>query len=178
MGRYRPELTDEKWAKIEPLLPRLKPGRRGGHPWADTRRVFEGILWILRTGSPWNALPREYPAPATCWRRLKRWEEEGVWQDVWQEYLRRLDDKGVLGWEECFIDATFSAAKRGVSPSARRGRGKVRSSWWWQAAAVYRSESTLRLRRLARRLSPRQRSELFGSLDRDPAVLRRILRGL
>ena len=106
------------------------------------------------------------------------WEERGVWQDVWQEYLRRLDDKGVLRWEECFIDATFPAAKRGVSASARRVKGKVRSSWWWQAATAYRSESTLRLRRLARRLSPRQRSEVFGSLDRDPAVLRRILRGL
>ena len=58
MGRYRPELTDEKWAKIEPLLPRLKPGRRGGDPRADSRRVFEGVLWILRAGGPGAALPR------------------------------------------------------------------------------------------------------------------------
>ena len=106
------------------------------------------------------------------------WEEQGVWAEAWQEYLSKLDDKGVLDWEECFIDATFFAAKRGAIESDQLGKGKVRSSWWWQAAAVYRSESTLRLRRLARRLSPSQRSRLYESLDKDPAVLRRLLDGL
>lgn len=178
MGRYRPEISDEQWAKIEPFLPRMEAGPHGGHPWKENRLVFEGIVWILRTGSPWNALPKEYPAPSTCWRRLRLWEEEGVWERVWQEYLRQLDDKGVLEWEECFIDATFFAAKRGASRSDPRVKGKVRSSWWWQAATVYRSESTLRLRRLARRLSRKQRSMLYESLDRDPGVLKRILRDL
>lgn len=178
MGRYAPELTDEQWAEIGPLLPVLKPGKQGGRSWVENRPVFEGILWILRTGSPWNRLPKEYPSPATCWRRLKKWEEEGVWENAWHEYLKRLDDKGVLSWDECFIDATFMPAKKGVSRLARLARERERSSWWFQTVAVYRLESTLRARRLARRLSRNDASTLFGSLDRDPAALARILRDL
>lgn len=175
MGRYKPEISDEQWKRIEPHLPRLKTGKKGGHPWAENRPVFEGIVWILRTGSPWNALPKEYPAPSTCWRRLRAWEEAGVWENVWQEYLRQLDDVGVLRWEECFIDATFFTAKRGAIESGPREKAKARSSWWWQAATVYRSESTSRLRHLARRLSPKKRSEMYECLDQDPAVLNKFL---
>ena len=178
MRTYKPELTDAQWRKVEPLLPLLKPGKNGGRPWADNRATFEGILWILRTGSPWRDLPERYPSPATCWRRLRKWEEEGIWEKAWQTYLGELDDKGVLGWEECFIDATFFAAKRGASESGPREKARERSSWWWQAAAAYRLESTSRLRRLARRLSPKKRSMLYESLDRDPAVLRKLLNDL
>ena len=44
------------------------------------RACFEGILWILRTGAAWRFFPAEYPSPATCWRRPKQWQNEGVWR--------------------------------------------------------------------------------------------------
>jgi len=107
-------LTDEQWRRLEPLLPRWKPSKKGGRPSADNRAIFEGIPWILRTGARWRDLPEDYGVcPATCWRRLHRWEEESVSEDVWQEYLRQLDDRNLLSWQECFIDATFTPAKRG-----------------------------------------------------------------
>ena len=178
MRRYKPELTDEQWKKIGPLLPEKKTGRKGGRPWVANRPVVEGILWILRTGSPWRDLPDRYPSPATCWRRLRLWEQDGVWERAWQDYLRQLDDIGVLRWEECFIDATFFTAKRGAKPSDPRGKARARSSWWYRTEAVYRLESVLRLRRLANRLSPKKRSILYESLDQDPAVLRNVLNDL
>jgi transposase len=67
-------LSDKQWAKLEPLLPTL---HSRGRPWADTRRVLEGILWVLKTGARWRDLPREYPSAGTCWRRLRQWEVQG-----------------------------------------------------------------------------------------------------
>ena len=74
MKKRQKLLTDEQWELIAPLLPegrRRKDNR--GRPWASNRACFEGILWILQTGAAWRFLPDEYPAPATCWRRLKQW---------------------------------------------------------------------------------------------------------
>jgi transposase len=163
-------LTDDQWKKLQPLLPKQDRNRRAGRPWADSRGVFEGILWILKTGARWRDLPDAYPSPATCWRRLNRWEIEGVWEDVWREYLRQLDAQGCLGWEECFIDATFMPAKRGATPSVLHVKERARSVWWWQAVKVYRSESTSHLRTLARRLSPKKRSELYECLAQEDAA--------
>lgn len=168
-SRVLERVTDEQWAKLKPLLPQLKPGRSGGRPWADNRAVFEGILWMLRSGARWKDLPLEYPSPATCWRRLNKWEQEGVWEDVWHEYLKQLDAKNLLGWEECFIDATFMPAKKGVSKSARLERGREQSAWWWQAQRVYRLHSSPVMRRLANRLSPSKRSDLYGYLVQEDA---------
>lgn len=162
-------VTDEQWEKLQPFLPELKPGRQGGRPWADNRAVFEGILWILRSGARWKDLPPEYPSPATCWRRLNKWEIEGVWEEVWHEYLKQLDAKNLLGWEECFIDATFMPAKRGASKSARPARERERSAWWWQAQRVYRLQSSPVLRTLANRLSPSKRSRLYEYLVQEDA---------
>lgn len=60
MAQYTRFLNDEQWQKIEPLLPKTKPGRVGRPP-ADNREVLEGILWILRTGASWKDLPKRYP---------------------------------------------------------------------------------------------------------------------
>ena len=171
-------LTDEQWRKLEPLLPREKPGKKGGRPWADNRQVFEGILWILRSGARWKDLPPEYPSPATCWRRLNKWEQEGVWEEVWRVFLRQLDDKGMLEWQECFIDATFMPAKRGASPSARLAKGREQSAWWYQTVGAFHSELTLRLRILARRLSQKKSSEMFDYAARGEAVPVAILQDL
>lgn len=177
MRHYKPEVTDEQWAKIAPLLPIITTTKKGGRPGADNRGCFEGILWILRTGSHWRDLPERYPSPATCWRRLNRWELEGVWEEAWREYLKQLDLKGVLDWDECFMDATFSAAKRGAFKSVKHVKERERSSWWWQAVKEYQSEFTSRLQTRARQLSSTQRSKMYESLDRDPAALRKILLG-
>lgn len=126
-------LSERQWELFEPLLPHP---RSRGRPWANNRRVLEGILWILRTGARWSDLPKEYPSPSTCWRRLKLWEEQGVWLKVWRAFLTELNDRGRLRWNECFMDATFAPAKKGVSTSAKPERARAQSSWWWQTARV------------------------------------------
>ena len=86
-------LTDEQWAFLQPLLP---PPARIGRPRADDRRTIEGILYVLITGCRWQDLPREYGAPTTVWRRLKRWDEAGMWERIWRAALAVLDVQGKL----------------------------------------------------------------------------------
>jgi transposase len=74
---------------------------------------LEGILWILQTGATWHFLPDEYPSPSTCWRRLKQWEEQGVWLRAWRTLLGALDEAGLLKWDEAFLDGSFASAKKG-----------------------------------------------------------------
>jgi transposase len=136
-------IKDEHWQKIEPLLPKRKPRPKGGRPPADNRRVLEGILWILRTGARWEDLPKRYPSSSTCWRRLKLWEERGIWLDIWRAFLAQLDAKGALDWQEAFIDGSFAPAKKGGPASGKPEGAKARSGWWWQTARVFLWEAPL-----------------------------------
>ncbi|MFC1782201.1 transposase [Planctomycetota bacterium] len=71
MAKERRKLTQAQWEKIETLLSKSKKSERGGRPWADNRKVFEGIFWILRAGALWADLPKRYPSPSTYWRPRK-----------------------------------------------------------------------------------------------------------
>lgn len=150
MAKQRWKLTDEQWRKIEPLLPKLKTSKRGGRPWADNRKVFEGILWILRTGAPWADLPKQYPSPSTCWRRLRAWEQQDVWLKAWRAFLAELDEKGQLDWSEAFVDGSFAPAKKGATASERPNAARERSGWWWSTAKVFLWETTWTVRRRAK----------------------------
>ncbi len=136
------ELTDTQWAKIALLLPTPPKQPRGGRPWAGNRAVFEGILWVLRSGARWRDLPERYPSPSTCWRRLKQWEDDGVWLDIWRVFLKTLDRRGLLSRQETFADGSFASAKKGAPPSARPSEARVRSGWWWSTAKVFLWEFT------------------------------------
>src|SRR6195256_1675497 len=73
------ELTDFEWDVIAPLL----PNKPRGVPRVDDRRVLNGIFWVLRTGAPWRALPKEEFGPyTTCYNRFVRWRKAGVWDRV------------------------------------------------------------------------------------------------
>jgi transposase len=146
LNKERWKLTDEQWAKIEPFMPKPKPSRKGGRPFINNRKVFEGILWILRTGAPWSDLPKRYPSASTCWRRLRQWEEQDVWLNAWRAFLAVLDEKGQLDWSEAFVDGSFAPAKKGGSVLARPRRVKARSGWWWSTAKVFLWETTWRVR--------------------------------
>jgi transposase len=114
-------LTDRQWAFIRPLLP---PAARTGRPRADDRRTIEGVLYVLTTGCRWQDLPREYGAPTTVWRRLKRWGEEGVWERLWRAALVALDRQGQLDWTMAFLDGSFAPAKKGGDKVGLTKKGK------------------------------------------------------
>ena len=159
MKKRQKLLTDEQWELVEPMLP--PPRRRRdnrGRPWASNRSCLEGILWVLRTGARWRDLPEQYPDGSTCWRRLRMWEEEGIWLAAWQKLLSLLDQRRLLDWEEAFLDATFITAKKGARQSEKHVAGKVRSAWWWSTARAFLSECNLRPRKLPNAGSRRARS--------------------
>jgi transposase len=155
--KRRWKLTDERWARIEPYLPKLKKSEKGGRPPIDNRTVFEGILWILRTGAPWGDLPEKYSSGSTCWRRLQQWEEDDVWVKAWRALLGELDGREQLDWSECFIDGSFAPAKKGANASGRRNAARARSGWWWLTAKEFLWGTTWTLRPRTRSRSSRRR---------------------
>jgi transposase len=72
------ELSDFEWGEMAPLL----PNKPRGVPRVDDRRVLNGIFWVLRTGAPWRALPKEFGPPTTCYNRFVRWRKAGVWDRI------------------------------------------------------------------------------------------------
>jgi len=142
MARHKPEFTDAQWAKITPLLPPVPKRPTGGRRRIDNGWCFEGIQWVLRSGAPWKDLPAQYPSPSTCWRRLRGWEEQGIWLDIWRGFLAELDEKGQLDWAETFADGSFGPAKKGATVSERPNVERVRSGWWWSTAKVCLSETS------------------------------------
>jgi len=144
-----PELTDEQWALLEDLLPEPEASPRGGPKPVENRPCVEGILWVLRNGGRWKALPEGYPSPSTCWRRLRDWEEVDVWLEAWRAFLDTLHAQGRLQWEECFADGSFAPAKKGETALAKPSVAKVQSGWWWSMVKEFRWHvtSTRRARR-------------------------------
>src|SRR5881392_4095030 len=119
------DLTDDQWAILAPLLPapRLRRDRRG-RPWRDPRDVLNGILWILRTGAPWEDLPDRYPAYQTCHRRFQEWRKLGVMENLLHVLATDLFQRGKLDVSETFIDGTFASAKKGVLAWVKRSGEK------------------------------------------------------
>ena len=110
-------VPDELWAVIAPLLPphRALPGKRGRPPVPD-REALSGILFVLRSGIPWEMLPKEMGCGSgmTCWRRLRDWHKAKVWQRLHEILLARLEAAHLIDWSRASVDSIFIRAK-GVS---------------------------------------------------------------
>ncbi len=117
----KPLVTNELWAVVEPLLPRRRLQPKGGRPWVDDRATLNGILYVLRSGIPWRMLPTElgYGSGVTCWRRLREWQQRGVWRKLHQLMLERLAAADQIDWTRAALDSRSLAAKKGEPPSAR-----------------------------------------------------------
>jgi transposase len=136
------DLTDKQWAVLEPFFrPKTRADGRG-RPWRDARDVLNGVLWVLRTGAPWHDLPERYPPYQTCHRRFQQWQRTGLFRDVLERLAEDLRDRGKLDLTEGFIDASFTAAKKGALPSVLRSVAKATKSWQSSTAAVFLSPST------------------------------------
>ena len=105
-------LTDKQWEVLQPLIP-YQSFEKGGRPRANDRKTLNGIIWVLRTGAQWNELPKKYGSASTAWRRLKHWEETGVWNKIWKKLLQILETEARIDWKIHIIDGSFAPAKKG-----------------------------------------------------------------
>ena len=105
------ELTDEQWSLVQPLLPLRRKGR--GKPRADDRRTINAILYVLTTGCRWMDLSSNYGDDATAWRRLKRWEEDGIWKQIMDMLIAKGYSLGLVRMDSLSIDSSTVPAKKG-----------------------------------------------------------------
>jgi transposase len=111
----KPLLPDELWEVIEPLLPRWAPSPKGGQPPVSDRACLTGILFILKTGLPWEDLPYEMNCGCgmTCWRRLRDWQADGTWDKIHKVLLDRLRGADTIDWSRALVDSSFVRAAYG-----------------------------------------------------------------
>ena len=124
LGMAKPLVSDELWALVAPLLPPEPPKPKGGRPRVPDRAALTGIIFVLKSGIPWELLPPELGCGSgvTCWRRLRDWQEAGVWDRLHRELLDRLGNADQIAWSRASLDSASMAAKRGASSSARTRR--------------------------------------------------------
>jgi len=138
----KPIVDDELWALIERLLPPPKERRKRytGRKPISNRQALTGILYVLRSGIPWNMLPQEMGCGSgmTCWRRLRAWQEQRVWQRIHEVLLNKLRQAEKLDFSRAVVDSSSVRAAHGGKKLDRT-----------QPIAVRRVRSTISSRRRA-----------------------------
>lgn len=140
----RPLLPDALWAEIEPLLPPPEPRPKGGRPPVPNRAALTGILFVLKSGIPWEMLPKEMGCGSgmTCWRRLRDWQASGVWARLHRVLLDRLGKANAIDWGRCSLDSASIPAKRGAKRPARTrpiAASRAASAISWSTPTASRS---------------------------------------
>ena len=119
----KPLLPEALWERVEPVLPPEPPKPKGGRPRVPDRACLTGILFVLKTGTPWEYLPREMGCGSgmTCWRRLRDWQIAGVWMKIWRILLDELGAADLIDWntsalDSCSVRAVFGGQKLAPIP--------------------------------------------------------------
>jgi transposase len=117
------EVSEELWNKIEPLVPvpeirkegRLYQRKRGaGRKALPARQVFEAIVYVLRTGIQWKALPRYYGSSSSVHKRFQQWASSGFFQEIWRAGLAEYDGMHGIAWEWQSVDGATGKAPLAV----------------------------------------------------------------
>jgi transposase len=119
----RHELTDAQYLLLEPCLPKSSPA--GGHPWAEHRRILNGLFWKLHTGAQWRDIPERYGPWKTIHDRYRRWCQEGRFVAMLVALRDTLDAQGLLDWEQWWIDSTNIRASRAAAGARKKGGQKT-----------------------------------------------------
>jgi transposase len=141
----KPILDDALWELIEPHLPPPKRRRRRypGRKPVPNRVALKGILFVLRTSLPWEYLPREMGCSGmTCWRRLRDWQQAGVWERIRRVLLGELRAADQIDWSRAVVDsASLRALKGGSTPAPipRTAAGAARNTTCSPTRAASRS---------------------------------------
>ncbi len=140
----KPLVSDELWERVEPLVPGQAPKPKGGRPRIPDRACLTGIIFVLKSGIPWEMLPREMGCGSgmTCWRRLRDWQAAGVWDRLHQTLLDELGEADAIDWERACLDSASIPAKKGAKRPARTRRtaaNRARSAMLFATVRASRS---------------------------------------
>ena len=123
-GMRERTIVDGLWERLAPLVPtRTRRFRHPGRLRRDDRAALAGILYVLRTGIGWQDLPTAAfgVSGSTCWRRLREWHEQGVWQRLHEVLLAELRAADALDLAHAVVDSShIRALKRGTTPARAR----------------------------------------------------------
>jgi transposase len=98
-------ISDELWDEIKKVLPKEKSFKTVGRPIVPYRKVFDGILYVLRTGCQWKMLPKEHGSGSTCHRRFQEWNDMDVFKNIWIKLLKIYDEMIGINWTWQSIDS-------------------------------------------------------------------------
>ena len=121
-------VTDEFWEVVEPLLPKHEASAAGGRPRVPDRVCLTGILFLLKTGLPWEDFPQEMGCSGmTLWNRFNEWNQAGVWEELHAVLLDKLRAAGKLEMDRVVVDSSSVRAmhggkKRDPAPSTAENR--------------------------------------------------------
>ena len=114
------DVSDEVWAKVEPLLPKHVRSPQGGRPPTPHRTIFNGILYVLRTGCQWKMLPREYGSGSAAHEHFQKWTRAGIFSQLWKLCLLEYDRCKGIDWKWQSLDSvTVSAPVKGGMKRAK-----------------------------------------------------------
>jgi transposase len=111
----RHELSDEKWSRLEPLLPQARRGPRA----RDQRRILNGIIWLDKTGAPWHDLPERYGSWRTVASQFYRWVRVGVWNQILAQVQQQDDQQGQVDWQTHYVDGSVIRAHQHAAGARR-----------------------------------------------------------
>ena len=133
MARTKPwKVSEEFWEKVEPLIPPAPSHAKGGRTRIDDRDAFAAMIYVLRTGIQWNALPRQMGASSTVHDRYQEWERAGFFEELWRVGLAEYDELEGIEWEWQALDGAMTKAPlgrgaTGKNPTDRAKMGTKRS---------------------------------------------------
>ena len=102
-----PLLPDALWSLIQPVLPLPRSKPKGGRPRLPDRACLAGVLFVLRRGIPWEMLPQELGCGSgmSCWRRVRDWQQTGIWQMIHFALLDWLCRFNQIDWSRAVVDS-------------------------------------------------------------------------
>ena len=118
---------DDLWDKIRPLLGREKKAGTVGRPPVPYRTCLDGILFVLRTGCQWKALPERFGSGSTCHLRMQQWIRARVFKKIFRELLLHYHKRRGIQWKWTSLDTALVKAPKG---GAARGRTRRTGRNW------------------------------------------------
>ena len=133
MPPRRYELTDQQWTLIKPMMPGPKPGGR----WNDHRTTLDGMMWVLKSASPWRDMPERYGSWKSVYDRFRRWSVDGTIDKILDRLRYKLDAEGFIDWDVWCVDGSSIRAHPAAAGASEASKKTGPTSLWATPLVVH-----------------------------------------